>query len=210
MGRVRVCGALFHAGDSIVHIRTQSSSQQCFAYSPSGAIDERTRHRAVITLGFMSRTNREPIVESTPLIVSALVPLLDDSSDLVLAEPIATLRSFGPAARVAVAPLRERMLDDDDFCASSAALAIGEIDPTVDIGPRLIELVEAKHSNWYSAAFFMSGYVEAERVRQVLTKIYDKTESASERKMVIQALNQIQPDSEPRSHSTGNGLTCSN
>ena len=155
------------------------------------APSERTRMRSLVTIHFMQQAVPDRMKEDAPHLVSELIHRLDDESSSVVGEAIGTLKSFGPDARAAIAPLTARMSDDNDWYAPAAAVAIGAIDPSVDVGPRLVELVQTKHPNWYQAAFHLSRHVNPEMARRVVTKVHEEATDDTERGMAIQVLNQI-------------------
>jgi HEAT repeat protein len=157
--------------------------------------DERpdTRRRAVILLRFFQQESPERMQPHAEQVVAALIPLIEDDNTSVKGETILTFRYFGATAAPAVSALRRHMDDDESSYAPLAARSIHRIDPSVDIGPRLIELVERKHRNWYSAACELPKHVEPERARAVLTRLYDSMEKESDRKAVIEAMTQIKP-----------------
>jgi hypothetical protein len=155
--------------------------------------NERTRTRAVIALRFLRQSASERLEKDNDLVVARLVPMLEDTSTSVVGESIGALRSFGAAASAALPALNAIMADDMDWYAPSAAIAIAEIDPSAEVGPRLIELVKLRHPNWRHAASSLPRFVSAEVARQVLSDVYDKAETESDREATIRALNQIPP-----------------
>lgn len=155
---------------------------------------ERTRARATITLRFLQQGAPHLLKGHEAQVVMALIPRLDDSSSAVQGETIGALESFGPAAQPALAALQAKMADDQEWYAASAAEAIIAIDPDADITPRLVELVERQHADWYGTACLLARHAEPEVARRVLTKLYAEVKTEGERRSVINAMNQIQGD----------------
>lgn len=152
------------------------------------ASDARSRQRALITLRFMRHYRPERMTKHSDSIVSAIIPLLSDPDKNV--EAIGTLQSFGSEARDAIEPLRSIMNDDNAWFAPAAAVAIAQIDPVIEIGPRLAELV-TRHPDWYTAAFHLGAHMESHQARRILMKAYEDDEDELKRSGLIQALNQI-------------------
>ncbi len=69
--------------------------------------------------------------------------------------------------------LRSRMMDDEDRFAPMAAYTLAELDPTVDIGPRLIEMIESKHSQWRSILHRLPKYMPQEQADALFEKYQD-------------------------------------
>lgn len=159
--------------------------------------DETTTERALTSLRFTQEMAPVKLESHAPSIVSAVLPLLNSSSDRIAATSIGTLESFGPMARDAIPPLSEIMNDDSEWMAPAAAVAIAEIEPGSDVGPRLVELVKMKHPNWYHAAFHLPRFVEEGIARRVLNGAFEDAQSESDRKMATNALNQIPAKEKP-------------
>lgn len=156
--------------------------------------NEQTRRRTVTALRFLQQLAPARMQSHADAIVAAIIPLLDDMSSGVEGEALHLLEHFGTAARSAAGPLEQKMSDDREWWAPQAAVTLAAVNPMVDIGPRLIELVQRKHPNWYSAAFVLSKHVSPQQARTVLTELYESADNEGDRNALIQALNQIKPD----------------
>lgn len=173
----------------------QRANENVFDESVEGLVEllgdanERTRRRAVISLRFMQQAAPERMEEHAAVTVAGLTPLLDDRS--VIGEAVGALQAFGPEARPAAAALTEIMSDDQHFYAPLAAGAIAEIDPTVEITPRLIELIRGDHPGRTNAFSILAEHAPPEVARDVLTDFYKSRETEGERRAVINALNRI-------------------
>jgi hypothetical protein len=155
--------------------------------------NETTKQRSITTLRFLQTSVPGRLERHADAAVTEMLPLLDDPSEVVVFTTIFALQQFGPAARPALDGLRKRMDDNGDHCAPFAAIAIAHIDPSIEIGPRLIELVKLKHPSWYTAACHLSEYVPSTVARQVLTELYDGMKTEAERNALTQAMTRIPP-----------------
>jgi len=135
----------------------------------------------------------EAITACAEAVVPKLAVLVDDSSDDIAITAIDTLRYFGAAGKPALEKLKRRMMDDEDWWAPEAAVTVAAIDPSVDVGARLIEMIESKHPNWVKATFLLPRFVSRERARQVLSEFYANAENDAERHAVIQSLLFLKP-----------------
>ncbi|RCS52869.1 hypothetical protein DTL42_08550 [Bremerella cremea] len=72
-----------------------------------------------------------------------------------------------------LAGLRERMMDDRDPFAPHAAYTLAELDPTADIGPRLLQLIELKHSQWQSILHRLPKYLPKEEAQAIFEKYHN-------------------------------------
>jgi hypothetical protein len=155
--------------------------------------DDEVRRRSAIALRFLHELSPAKVAPSAATSVDGLIPLLDDTNTTVVVETIITLGSLGPAARPALERLQRRAADDEDFYAARAAMAVHEIDPSVNIGPRLVELVKQKHPDWLTIAFYLPRYVPADEAKELLTAMYDSSDNKSDRQRLVNALNQVEP-----------------
>ncbi|PQO27024.1 hypothetical protein [Blastopirellula marina] len=69
-----------------------------------------------------------------------------------------------------LAGLRMRMMDDNDPFAPNAAYTLAQLDPTVDIAPRLLQLIEMKHSRWESIIHQLPKYMPEEEAWAIFEK----------------------------------------
>jgi hypothetical protein len=157
--------------------------------------DPEIRRRAVVTLSFNQQRDAQRLDPFVDALVAKLTPLVHDPDSGVQGETIGLLGLFGPRARPALVPLKARMLDDKDPNAPWCARTVKQIDPSVDIGPRLIEFIERKHIAWFTAAVELPKHVSPEVARAVISKRYDAAENDGDRRMAVQALNHIDPTS---------------
>lgn len=153
--------------------------------------DEEVRKRAVITLRFCQQLAPDKMKNQAQVVVPALLPLLDDPSLLVSGEAIFALRAFGPAANLSIEKLTTIMADDEHYWAGWAAMALHDIDPSIDIGSRLLELIGRKHQDWKTIASYAHQYVPADKLRSFLEQMYAQAETEEERMTIVTALNKI-------------------
>lgn len=69
-----------------------------------------------------------------------------------------------------LAGLRMRMMDDNDPFAPNAAYTLAQLDPTVDIAPRLLQMIEIKHSRWESIIHQLPKYMPEEEAWAIFEK----------------------------------------
>ncbi|MBA2113328.1 hypothetical protein [Bremerella alba] len=72
-----------------------------------------------------------------------------------------------------LAGLRSRMMDDEDTFAPYAAYVLAELNPNVDIAPRLIEMIERKHSQWRSILHRLPNYMPEDEADALFEKYQD-------------------------------------
>lgn len=72
-----------------------------------------------------------------------------------------------------LAGLRSRMMDDEDPFAPFAAYTLIELDPSVDIAPRLVEMIERKHSQWRAILHRLPQYMPKEEADALFEKYED-------------------------------------
>jgi len=149
------------------------------------------KKRAITAISFMLQANKERMVPFGEAAVARLTPLLRDPDSGVQGETIGVLGRFGPQAKGALPELKKIMLDDKDHWAAFSARSVALIEPSEDIGPRLIELIERKHRGWYTAAVELPQHVSAEVARKVISKRYEAAENDVERNMAVHALNRV-------------------
>lgn len=124
--------------------------------------------------------------------VPALVAAVNDPSSRVRGESLFALQHFGPLAAAALPALRKRMKQDQSHDAFMAALAVKQIDPQTDIGPRLRELFLAgdKHV-WRNVATHLPAHLPPAEARQLLLAKSQAETNTQAREILAMALNKI-------------------
>ena len=146
--------------------------------------DEDIRSRAIQVLGWIGRCGDQ----AAPKMIS----LLDDESWLIRVQAMFALEQFGEAGQTAIPALRAQMMDDDCISAANAAMALNRMDPSVDIGPRLIELLKSRHMETrHQAVQSLSRYVEPSVVKRLLTNMYENEEDSNVRRAIVETLSNI-------------------
>ncbi len=149
---------------------------------------EDARHHAAWLLGGIGRSKRPPTVDPIP----ALVAALDDSSSRVRAESSFALGKFGPLAQDALPVLLRIMRRDQSFDAYLATLAVKEINPSEDIGPRLRDLFLAGEKGvWQNVAFRLPDHLPAAEAKQLLIAKGEHETDSGSREILAQAMNKI-------------------
>jgi HEAT repeat protein len=149
---------------------------------------EATRHHAAWLLGGLGSKKRPLAFDPVP----ALLAGINDPSSRVRGESFYALGNFGSAAAAALPALRKRMTQDQSHDAFMAALAVKEIDPQTDIGPRLRELFLAgdKHV-WRSVATQLPAHLPPAEARQLLNAKSQAETDTQAREILAMALNKI-------------------
>jgi hypothetical protein len=152
--------------------------------SPRGA----TRHHAAWLLGLIGQKKRFPSVDP----ISALVAVLDDPSSRVRVEALSALRQFGPLADSALSRLREVMDRDQSTEALLAALAIKQIEPATEIGPRLRELfLQGDVITRMNVMWHLPDHLPPAEAKQLLEAQYQRETDESVRQALAQAMNKV-------------------
>jgi hypothetical protein len=149
---------------------------------------DETRHQAAWLLGVIGRKKRPAAVDPIP----ALVTLLDDPSSRVRAEATYAIRNFGTLAKEALPTLQKIMQRDLSHDAFTATLAVKEIDPSVQIGPRLRELFLAGGPIMrQNVASRLPDHLPAAEAKQLLMAAYEHETDNSTREALAQAMNRV-------------------
>lgn len=150
--------------------------------------NEATRHHAAWLIGWVGNKKRPLPYDPVP----ALVAAVNDPSSRVRGESLFALQHFGPLAAAALPALRKRMKQDQSHDAFMAALAVKQIDPQTDIGPRLRELFLAgdKHV-WRNVATHLPAHLPPAEARQLLLAKSQAETNTQAREILAMALNKI-------------------
>jgi HEAT repeat protein len=153
-------------------------------HSPSGV----TRHHAAWLLGVIGRKRRPPTVNPIP----ALLKIIDDPSSRVRAEAIYAVGAYGSLARSALPALRQIMQRDHSHNAYLATLAVKEIDPAEDIGPRLRDLF-LFGDRWVqiNVASSLPDHLPPAEAKRILLEQNDREADPEMQEVLAQALNKI-------------------
>jgi hypothetical protein len=154
--------------------------------------NERTRWRALRSLYFIEMHARDVEAGKMPALLGNVVPLLNDPSMRIVGEAIRLLGLIGPPAADALVVLKQRAADDGDWYAPNAVMAIAAIDPSVNVGPRLTELLQMKHANWYQAAIAIPRYIDYETAKLALTNAYDRETDVTDREILLNLRNRLE------------------
>lgn len=94
------------------------------------------------------------------------VGLLRDPSSENMEEILAWFRRKKIDSPAALAQLRQRMMEDGPN-APQFAYTLAELDPTADIVPRLVEMIENKHSDWLMILYQLPKYLPEEEAKRL-------------------------------------------
>jgi HEAT repeat protein len=187
-------------GDDFIELQNEASKFGGISYAPDavpGLVallkhqSPDVRRRAVTALLYVK--------QRPDLATDALLKLLDDAAqpdgeqgDSVRGFAAVTLAEY--KAVEALPKLRELMMDDNCEIAAQAALMIHRIDPTIEIGARLIDLCKSKYrgNRWY-AAQDLPHHVDAVTVSSVLAEMFEVTDPSDDlmRGLIAAQMNDI-------------------
>ena len=100
------------------------------------------------------------------------------------------LGEFGPEAQSAVSALDARFHDDQSPIATECGLVLIKIDPTIDIGPRLIELAQSPlRENRWRAVGALADHLDSSQHEPVFAKLFETEQDPEIRTIIADSLN---------------------
>jgi len=100
------------------------------------------------------------------------------------------LGEFGPEAQSAVSALDAKFHDDQSPIATQCGLVLIKIDPTIDIGPRLIELAQSPlRENRWRAVHSLADHLDPSQHEPVFAKLFETEQDPEIRTIIADALN---------------------
>jgi hypothetical protein len=152
--------------------------------------EEKVRTRSLSALGQI-RTR------GTAVLPEAMV-LLDDTVTNVQWHAACVLSSYGSESELAIPSLKKKMMDNDCGIATYAAIVANQLDPAIDIGPRLTELVNSPiRENRWRAVTQLSKHVSAETAKRHLTTVFETEDDNEIREMIARELNRLESKQPP-------------
>jgi HEAT repeat protein len=140
------------------------------------------RTRALAALGVFKQRPAE--------VVPALTARLNDPVSNAGWHAACALGEFGAEAKSAASALDAIFHDDRSSIATHCGLMLVKIDPSVDIGPRLIELTQSPiRENRWRAVHALVDHVKPDVAQTVLTKLFETEQDQEIRIMIADALN---------------------
>jgi len=153
-----------------------------------GSRSEATRRHAVWLLGQVGRKRRPPTINPVPSLICALY----DPSSRVRAEAIYALGGYGRLAREALPHLEKLANCEQAEDALWATRAVKEIDASIDIGPRLRELLLCgKPGVRRTVALLLPDHLPFAEAQEMLLEEYEKETDDATRDVLAQAMNKI-------------------
>lgn len=147
--------------------------------------DEIVRTRALTSLA--------QIKEQGDMVVPVMIPLLDDPVPNVQWHAANVLGEFGTSSPEALAALDRKMKNDNCGIATYAASVLKKLDPSVDIGPRLTELIKSPiRENRWRAVTHLRHHIDADTAQRLLTAAFEKEKDEEIRKLIADALNGLE------------------
>lgn len=146
---------------------------------------ELTRKHAVQLLAWIGKHKRPPQPDPIP----ALIAAIDDPS--LQTQAIIALGHYGSVAQAALPRLQE-IMHSDQFDAFFATMAVKDIDPSENIGPRLRELFMSDSVFMrQNVASHLPDHLPTEDARRLLEAQYERETDDSVREVLAMALNKI-------------------
>ena len=126
------------------------------------------------------------------VVVPATIAILDDPVSNVQWHAASLLGEFGGESRQGIPKLTEKMMDDECGIAAFAAIVVNKIDPAIDIGPRLTDLVKSPmRENRWRAVKELPRHVSEETAKHQLAAAFEAEEDMEIREMIARELNRI-------------------
>jgi HEAT repeat protein len=146
---------------------------------PSGEV----RTRALASLGVFKQQPAK--------VIPAITTRLHDPFPNAAWHAANALGEFGAQARSARDALEAIFHDDKSSIAAHCGLMLAKVDPSIDIGPRLIELTQnpIRH-NRLRAAQALPDHVKPDVARSVLTRLFETEQDKEIQYIIVFALNQ--------------------
>jgi HEAT repeat protein len=136
------------------------------------------RRRALESLGYSSRKEVEPIIESA---------YYSGNNDWIAS----ALFAMGRSAHEGWAPLVMEMLENDaSELRFESARAAGELEMSEAV-PRLVDLLNDEDEDIRSAAIWSLSQIGGEGVREILESMYEETEDDEEAELIETALDNL-------------------
>jgi HEAT repeat protein len=100
------------------------------------------------------------------------------------------LGEFGPEAQSAASALDAKFHDDQSPIATECGLVLNKIDPTIDIGPRLIELAHSPlRENRWRAVNALADHLDPAQHESIFAKLFETEQDPEIRTIIADALN---------------------
>lgn len=142
------------------------------------------RTRALSALGVLKQQPEQS--------VPAIVPHLNEAHSNAAWHSAAALGEFGPDAAPAIEALQAKFYDDNSPIATHAGLMLKKIDPSVELGPRLLALIHSPiRDNRWRAVEALPDHVARGRAEPALSKLFEVEQDKEIRTMIADALNRF-------------------
>lgn len=134
-----------------------------------------------------AKSYREPLSENLLAVLKR-----DAANQEQVSLALELLRDLGantyPGALEVVTAIMEQ---DDHLLALDAALVAKTMDDSMDIGPRMIELVERRHLDWASAAMHLQHHVPPKQAYAFLRSQFVASNNDSDRDEIARVMSFI-------------------
>lgn len=108
------------------------------------------------------------------------------------ARVLAALQTAGANSSTSAVEMVTQVMNDNEHpLAVQAALTVAEMDPTIEIGPRLKQLVEIRHSQWSTAVESLHQHLPDKEVYEFLKSEYAQAKTENDKQTLAGALNKL-------------------
>lgn len=105
---------------------------------------------------------------------------------------LAALQEAGTNSSTSAVEMVTQVINDNEHpLAVQATLTVTEMDPTIEIGPRLKQLVEIRHPQWSTAAESLHHHLPDEEVYEFLKREYAQAKTENDKQTLVRALNKL-------------------
>lgn len=144
--------------------------------------DPEVRTRSLAALGAIKLRPNE--------VVPAVMVCLDDPFPNASWHAADALGQFGSDAKSAVSPLEAKFRDDHSTIATHCGLTLVRIDPSINIGPRLIQLAQSPiRENRWRAVQALADHIEVSDREPVLARLFESEKDEEIRAIIADSLN---------------------
>ena len=112
--------------------------------------------------------------------MEGVAAMLHRPSVPAFSEILAWLRKNHFRSEAFLSGVRSRMMDDDDIYAAHSAYTLAKLDPEADIAPRLMEMVERRHSQWPYILHELPKYMPADDAEAFVAKVNQEVREAAD------------------------------
>lgn len=166
--------------------------KQLVSLLPSAIPPLRSEILNILGVQYQLNSQRMQLYDSD--FTKVLLKLLDNSQfDFDRGQDaLCSLRLIGATeSSDAIEKVKGIMENDDHPLAVEATITAVRLDPTIEIGPRLKQLVEIRHPQWSTAAESLHQHLPDEEVYEFLKSEYAQAKTENDKQTLVGALNKL-------------------